>query len=183
MLKPLAPSLFDLVASPLFANMPSSQQYQALPVEEKPEVNQSRAHQKPRWSKLRIIMVLLLSFLVSCAFVLGAAKVVTRHASAEASMKDADKAAESLLKDHLARQSDNKYLLGVGKADITGYAFEILYVISSNRFQTCCRTQLHGESSTSTKVMIAMLTLNRAMLACLNSALAFVKGSTRGPLL
>jgi neutral ceramidase len=103
--------------------MPSSQQYEALPVEEKLEDEQpSTTPQTPKWSKARMALVCSLLFLVSFALVAATARALTRHAQVtETSIEDEDEAAESWLKEHLTRASGDTYLIGVGKADITGY--------------------------------------------------------------
>lgn len=102
--------------------MSSSQQYQALPVDEKLGGEQSSSPPQRKWSKTRQAFVFSLLFLLSLTLVTVTARALTRPTPvSETSIKEQDKAAESMLKEHLTRASGDTYLIGVGKADITGY--------------------------------------------------------------
>lgn len=97
-----------------------SQQYQALPVEEKLDEEQpSSSPHIRKWSKTRVAIVFLLSFLVSFTIVAATTRSLTRHTpTAEPSINDED---TEWLREHLTRATGDTYLLGVGKADITGF--------------------------------------------------------------
>lgn len=99
--------------------MPSFQQYQALPVEEKLDDEQLVVPpQISRWSKTRIAFVFSLLFLVSFTIVAATARALTRYSPIfESSVEDED---PQWLREHLTRTTGDTYLIGVGKADITG---------------------------------------------------------------
>jgi neutral ceramidase len=103
--------------------MPSSQHYQVLPLEEKLEDEQPRnPPHTPKWRKTRLAVAFSFFFLLSFTLVAVTARALTRHPPAsETSIQDEEEAAESWVKDHLTRASGDTYLIGVGKADITGY--------------------------------------------------------------
>lgn len=114
--------------------MSPSQHYQALPVEEKLDDGQqpSSLAQTSRWSRTRTALVFSILFLLSFTIIAAAASSLTRHsnspnsATAESAFNDDDAA---WVKDHLNRATDGTFLIGVGKADITGQVKPIsLYV-------------------------------------------------------
>ena len=100
--------------------MPPSQQYQALPVEEKLDGDQpSNQPQTRKWSKTRIGLVLSLLVLVSFAIFGVTTRTLTRQTPAvKTPIEDPD---TEWLREHLTRATGDTYLIGVGKADITGY--------------------------------------------------------------
>jgi hypothetical protein len=100
--------------------MSSSQQYQALPVEEKLDGDQSSNQPQTRkWSKTRIGLIFSLLLLVSFAIVGATTRTLTRQTPAvKTSIEDPD---SEWLREHLTRATGDTYLIGVGKADITGY--------------------------------------------------------------
>lgn len=114
--------------------MPSSQQYQALPLEEKLEDDQPRNPlHTPKWTKTRLAVAFSLLFLLSFTLVAATARALTQHLPApETSIQEEDKVTESWVKDHLTRASGDTYLIGVGKADITGYVKKDFLFLWSN---------------------------------------------------
>lgn len=95
--------------------MDPSHEYSELRVGEKLEVEYLDPLPKSsRWSKLSWACIFLLSFLVSLVFVVGVAKLLSRPIP-PSQLGDL----EWLV--HTTRAADGQYLLGVGKADITGY--------------------------------------------------------------
>jgi neutral ceramidase len=95
--------------------MDPSHEYSELRVGEKLEVEHLDPLPKSsRWSKLSWACIFLLSFLTSFVFVVGVAKLLSRPIP-PSKLGDL----EWLV--HTTRDADGQYLLGVGKADITGY--------------------------------------------------------------
>lgn len=94
--------------------MPPSHQYSELPGEEKAEGEQLQSPpKKSRWSTLSLLLILPLMFVALLALVVGIAKFISRPVP-RSQIGTAEWA-------HEIRQTQAQYLLGVGKADITGY--------------------------------------------------------------
>ncbi|KAG0650469.1 Neutral ceramidase 2 [Hyphodiscus hymeniophilus] len=103
-----------------------SQHYQALPVEEKVDDDQSNPPPPSRqWSKTRIALLLSLLLLLS-TIVAIATQALTLETPAVDDLID-DEGTE-WLREHLTRATGDKYLIGVGKADITGPVVEINFM-------------------------------------------------------
>jgi hypothetical protein len=100
-----------------------SQQYQALPVEEKQEIEEGLdiPVDKPRRRKIIIAFCVALSSLVAVLLLLGVTALWTSSKSTSKSLpvESPTKFPDSLL-EHEIRAPGDRYLLGVGKADITG---------------------------------------------------------------
>ena len=93
------------------------QEYEALPVEEKLDSEEPGVPVKPpRRNPTLVAFTISLVFLVSLVVVLGTVKAWTALTDTESIMDNP----EALLA-HAARATGDQYLLGVGKADITGY--------------------------------------------------------------
>jgi len=103
---------------------PSTQQYSELPVEEKLEFAPVLAPRKSRWSKM--IVALVASLLLVSLIILGISVVRTGETIIEGSVSEPTEAdhAEWLAHAVKSRATGDQYLLGVGKADITGYVAE-----------------------------------------------------------
>ena len=103
--------------------MTSSQHYQALQVDEKDEYQSTSPPKTPKtrkWSKTRIALAFSLLFLASLAIVAATAQAFKQNQHSQVSDPPFDDEAAEMLREHLARTSGSTYLLGVGKADITG---------------------------------------------------------------
>jgi neutral ceramidase len=97
--------------------MPFIAQYAGLPVEEKSKDKQSSATvHRSKWSTALTACVFSVLFLVSFTIIAGNAGSV----KAQAAKVPVD--GSQWLHSHTARATGDEYLLGVGKADITGYA-------------------------------------------------------------
>jgi len=93
------------------------QGYEALPVEEKLDSGEPEVPVKgPRRNKPLLAFIVSLVSLASLPFFLGAFKAWTTVAKTQSTVDNP----EALLA-HAARATGDQYLLGVGKADITGY--------------------------------------------------------------
>ena len=96
-----------------------SQQYQALPVEEKQDEDPLNNPPPTRtWSKTRIAVGFSLLLLLS-AIIAATTQALTRYIPAAEESIEED--GTEWLREHLTRTTGDKYLLGVGKADITGF--------------------------------------------------------------
>jgi hypothetical protein len=101
-----------------------SQQYQALPVEDKLDEGQpSTPSPVSKWTRTRMVLVLSLLFLVSFTFVAATARVFTRQSPNTQSTDVVEPVSEEWLREHLTRATGDTYTIGVGKADITGYVY------------------------------------------------------------
>jgi hypothetical protein len=114
-----APS-FDILSpfcrrSFLPLDMAPLHQYSELPGEEKLEGEKHQSLPKSRkWSPLSLLLLIPLLFVASLVFVVGLAKIISQPIPPS-------QIGSSRWLAHEARQTDAQYLLGVGKADITGY--------------------------------------------------------------
>ena len=98
-----------------------SQQYQALLAEEK--LDEGRTIQQTRkWSKTRIALSFSLLVLLSAIIALTTQASTRQIPTAKTSFEDEG---DEWLREHLTRATGSTYLIGVGKADITGFV-EIL---------------------------------------------------------
>ena len=90
-------------------------QYSELPGEEKLEGERHQSLPKSRkWSPLSLLLLIPLLFVASLVFVVGIAKFISQPIPPS-------QIGSSRWLAHEARQTNAQYLLGVGKADITGY--------------------------------------------------------------
>lgn len=108
-----------------------SSEYAVLPVEEKQEVDHDADAPvtKPRRSRTFLAFIVALFSLI---VVLGVVAVQTwAPASSHRVQQHGDEkqaATEADLHDHLSRATGDQYLLGVGKADITGPVVELNFM-------------------------------------------------------
>jgi neutral ceramidase len=95
---------------------PFPQQYSELPVEEKLEDGQPEAPaNNSKWSKRATLWVLSMLAFASLLLVIGTGALSGRTPVYESPVEESDWLA------HATRAAGDQYLLGVGKADITGY--------------------------------------------------------------
>jgi hypothetical protein len=93
---------------------PSTQQYSELPVEEKSEDEILALAKVSKWSKKAIALVASMLLLGSLLLVIGASTFFAKDTVVETE----EISPEEWL---AARATGDQYLLGVGKADMTGY--------------------------------------------------------------
>jgi hypothetical protein len=98
-----------------------SQQYEALPVEEKAEDSVVPKTSVP-WGKILISVFISFLTLSALTVIVGNRGLVQNQTLADTVKHDdaTDKVAQEEAEAYLSRATGQQYLLGVGKADITG---------------------------------------------------------------
>lgn len=115
-------SFLSFVAKEAYKMRPFSQKYTELPAEEKQEEDDLQSPttlQAPKWSKKARVGIISVFILVLLMLLIGIGELAIKSEPEELPLKGSESDEEVFEKK--IRATGDQYLLGVGKADITGY--------------------------------------------------------------
>lgn len=104
------------------------QEYEAVPIEEKHELDESRdVTTQPRRKRVLAILAFIL-VVVSSLVVIGFATTWQKvPLASESPVAEEPVVDEKMFLEHAVRAAGDRYLLGTGKGDITGYAIQLYH--------------------------------------------------------